>query len=983
METTKVQEVRVDPADWADNVPAPGHPQIVVGGPGTGKTEFLCRRVASTIAAGSDPSTIAILTFSRLSVNDIRTRLFDAIGSASYQVQVATYHSLANRLVEAHHSTLGWQKAPTVLAGPEHEAFVQSVLKKEDPADWSESYRTILGTAVMASELTDFILRFHEQNSTLADLARSEVPEWKGLSGFLTRYNSELTASHRIDYGWLLNDAVALVESEPDIASSYEHVFGDEYQDTSPVQARILFGLARSSGSLTVVADPYQSIYSFRGTDIRNVLDFPDQASDAIGGVADRLVLTTSFRVPEEILTAAVNVTGRELPGAAGKVASLRKKGSVASHVFDSPDSESEWIASDIERLHLVDGVELSRIAIFTRSGGGFQQSVAASLERRGIPHGLTLEQLEDQPVVRFVHDLVASASESQADGDIVDTMRSLLLGPFIAAPHGAVNEAVREVELGESWPDAIAGRIAHGRPLADLLRDPSWADSVPARMGLWQVWNALPQLHSIPTDDDRISDRSAWSAFSQAVTRMGERAPNATLRDQQILASASDIEADALFSFRAGPSSGVTITTLHRAKGTEYDAVYIAHAVEGLFPDLRQEDSLLRTRLLNPHLPEDRFAYAQFRLDEERRLAYTAMTRATDRVVWTATDLDGPSGEIKPSQFLKEVAPPTEPERDATPLTHRGYEAMLRRTLKDPLSDDVSRIASLTVLADAPTHGFVDQTQRYGTAERGSDTGFISPNHRTSPSQANTYSLCPRRYVLERFATNKDVASPHMTFGTLIHEVLELAEAEALEGDAARSTFARAIEILDDAWDELGFGDDSVGRAWYRRAVVVLTNLYEKWPTSGRVVAVETDVKIDLEDTTWAGKIDRVELASGRLTVVDYKTSGTAMRLREAEVSLQLGFYVLAVMADKDLVALGEAAAAEFWFPYPKPNVKSIVTRAFDMAQLENVRAQLINVAKGIRAEQFPATVGKQCSTCDFAQVCPARKEGREAFVS
>ena len=983
METTTIREVRIDPADWDTHVAAPGHPQIVVGGPGTGKTEFLCRRVAAAIAAGSDPSTIAILTFSRLSVNDIRTRLFDAIGSASYQVQVATYHSLANRLVEAHYASVGWQKAPSVLAGPEHEAFVHAVLQEEDPANWSRSYGAILGTAAMASEITDFILRFHEQNNTLADLSRSEIPEWKGLSDFLTRYNAELTASHRIDYGRLLNEAVELVESEPGISDSYEHVFADEYQDTSPVQSRILFGLAKASGSLTVVADPYQSIYSFRGTDIHNVLDFPAKASEALGGDADRLVLTTSFRVPEEILAAAVNVTGRELPGAAGKVASIRTNGSVATHIFDSPDSESEWIASDIERIHLVDGVELGRIAVFTRSGGAFQQRVAASLERRGIPHGLTLEQLEDQPVVRFVYDLVALASGGQSDRDVVDTIRAILMGPFIAAPHGAVNKAIQDVEAGAPWPAAISKRIKHGETLAGLLNDTSWADSLPARMGLWHVWNALPQLHAIASDDDKVSDRKAWAAFSQAVARMGERAPEATLRDQQILASASDIEADALFSFRSGPVAGVTIATLHRAKGTEYDAVYIAHAVEGLLPDLRLKDSLLRTRLLNPHLPEDQASYMQFRLNEERRLAYTAMTRATDRVVWTATELDSHSEQVEPSRFLPQVAEPTEPVRDAAPLTHRGYEAMLRRTLRDPFADDAVRIAALSVLANATTHGFVDQTHRYGTAKRGIDTGFVAPDHRTSPSQANTYAECPRKYVLDRFATKKDASSPYLTLGTLVHKVLELAEAEVLDRGEARSTFERAVEILDEQWDELGFGDDSVGHAWYRRAMVVLTNLYEKWPSSAEVVAVETDVEIKLDDTSWAGKIDRVEVSDGHLTVVDYKTSGSAVPVKDAEESLQLGFYILAAMADDDLAKIGEVAGAEFWFPYPKPNVRSIVTRQFDMAQLANVRQKLVEVAIGIRSERFPAVVGDRCDRCEFAPVCPARKEGREAFRS
>ena len=146
--------------------------------------------------------------------------------------------------------------------------------------------------------------------------------------------------------------------------------------------------------------------------------------------------------------------------------------------------------------------MELGRIAVFTRSGGAFQQRVAASLERRGIPHGLTLEQLEDQPIVRFVYDLVAFASGSLSESDVVDTIRSILMGPFVAAPHGSVNKAIQDVEAGASWPATISRRVKHGDALAGLLNDTSWADSLPARMGLWHVWNTLPQLHTIASDE-------------------------------------------------------------------------------------------------------------------------------------------------------------------------------------------------------------------------------------------------------------------------------------------------------------------------------------------------------------------------------------------------------------------------------------------------------------------------------------------------
>lgn len=985
MDTVDVSEIRMDPPDWDAHIAPPGYAQMVVGGPGTGKTEFLCRRIVSAISDGCDPAAIVVLTFSRRSVNDIRTRLFSAIGSASYRVQVATYHSLANRLVEAHHVALGWKAAPTVLAGPEHERFVLSILEREDPDNWRAPYRPIVKTPAMASEVTDFILRFHEQTMTVSDLERSSVPEWEGLAGFLRRYDEELSASGRIDYGRLLNEAVLVLETNPNIVASYAHVLADEYQDTSHAQARLLFGLARNSKSLTVAGDPYQSIYSFRGTDLDNVLNFPTNAARALDTRADRLVLTTSFRVPEQILDAAVNVTGRLLPGAAGKVKSLRSRGSVATHVFDNPDAESEWIARDIERLHLVDGMTLSRIAVFTRSGGSFQHRIAASLDRRSLPHTLTLEQLEDQPVVRFVHDLVAIAGAlAGTDGgaDVVDTMRSILLGPFMEAAPGAVNAVVRRVNEGAAWSVEIAERISDGKALASLLDDTTWATEMPAEQGLWHLWESLPQLHTIAVDDDRIPDRRAWSAFAQSVTRFGSRAPSATLCDQQILSATSDIEADPLFSFRAGPGAGVTIATLHGAKGTEYDAVYIAHAIEGLLPDLRTKDSLLKTRLLNPQLPEDPSAYVQFRLSEERRLAYTAMTRATDRVVWTATVVDNPSEQIEPSRFLRQIGDPTRPTTIDRPLTHRGYEAALRRVMHDPLETDVDRLAAMTILAQGPDHGFGKPTERYGVAAKGTDQGFVPPDHRLSPSQAMTYAQCPRKFALDRFATRLQTSTFNMGLGIVIHKVLELAETEIIKADGERSTLERALEILDEIWDNYDFGSGSVAASWHRRAVSILEHQYTKWPASGRPVKAEVSLTLQLDGTNWRGTVDRIERVEDALKIIDYKTSKSLPTLPEAAESLQLGFYVLATLADPELASLGTVKGAEFWFPAPDPNKNAIKTRTFDMANLDATRDRLEAIAHSVHNEDFPATPNRDCHQCDFLSVCPAQKEGREAFA-
>jgi hypothetical protein len=117
-------------------------------------------------------------------------------------------------------------------------------------------------------------------------------------------------------------------------------------------------------------------------------------------------------------------------------------------------------------------------------------------------------------------------------------------------------------------------------------------------------------------------------------------------------------------------------------------------------------------------------------------------------------------------------------------------------------------------------------------------------------------------------------------------------------------------------------------------------------------------------------------------LHVIDYKTSTSAAPVAEAESSIQLGFYLLAAMSDPELAELGRFTGAEFWYPRKDPNKHSIVTRSFSMSSIDDVHGVLEEITTSITAEQFEPVVGPHCDTCDVALVCPARDEGREAFM-
>lgn len=962
-------EIRVDPEDWGTHAGLPRVPRIVVGGPGTGKTEFLCESVARAIESGDvEASGVLVVTFSRSGVDDLRSRLRSRIGPAAQRVTVATFHALAMRMLEANAADLGWESPPTPLTSVEQERLVAELLADEDPSHWPSAFRSMLASASMADEVTNFILRAGEQTLSPGDIRSFERDQWRALPAFLERYHETLRDRRRVDYATALTEALRLVRLHPDVASPYRMVVADEYQDTSKAQADLVLELAAAHSHLVVAADPYQSIYSFRGTNINNVYDFPRDVLATLGTPAERLILTTSFRVPAEILDAAVSVTARQLPGGAGRVNSTRSGGSVACHEFTTAGAEAEWIASDIERVHLVEGVPLGRIAVFVRNQGDFLDDVARALDRRTIAHSHADDRLADEPIVRLIHDIVRVAVRSD-DGPAA--LRRVLLGPYMGVAHGRVSQLPPEEDAWAAFVRAIGPEFAD---LAELIDSRAWCTEMTAAKGLWHLWTALPQLRTVATDPEYARDTAAWSSFAQVLDRQATRNAATTLADYVEDVGRFDFEADPLFT--VGSHDGVTLSTLHRAKGTEFDVVYVADAVEGRLPDLRSRESLLGTRHLNPNLPSATGHYVAFRLDEERRLAYTAMTRSTSRVVWTATTARGSGIGGTPSRFMRLVAAPSIPPSSDRPLTRRAYLASLRRTASDPRLPSVERIAAIAALASEDEGNPLD---RYGVRPHGSDDGLPPDELRLSPSKANSYVTCGYRFAVERYLLSHIEENIYMMFGNVIHKVLEITERDAMARHR-RGTVDEALAVLDDVWAESDIPDDAVGRAWRERARGMVIDTYEGWPSAAEPVELEVDLAIDFEGVAWSGRADRIERTDAGIRVVDYKTGGVATKAEAAE-SLQLGYYALAAAEHRDLAVHGPVTGASFWFLKSR-NKSGIATREFDMANLDLVKDAMRAVADGIRSEAFVPLPGSHCRNCDAYGVCPAQPAGQEGFA-
>lgn len=966
------KETRVAPDEWDSHLANTGGYQLVVAGPGTGKTEFLVRRVTHLITElETSRDRIAVLTFSRRAAASIRERVDRQAGATGRPIEVATFHSLALRLLET-----AQKDRPVPLTAPEQVAAVQQLLATEDEGRWPVPYRGILTSRAFAAEIADFLLRCSERLLSPDDLEQivSKRPDWRGIPGLFARYRASLRDSGRTDYGTLLVSAVDLLETSQGktLASAYDYVLVDEYQDTSTAQARMADLLAAPSGNLTVAGDPYQSVYSFRGAELRNVAGFEERHPQTT-----RLVLTKSFRVPRQILDAALRIVkGGHLPGAAGPVEPAPHTGRVEAYVFDQETAEAEWIAAEIERATRSEGARPEDIAVLVRSKRELIKELSRALTRRGIPHNPPESRLVDHSSVRTVADLVTVVTRDGNDEGLHDlevdaAMRRILLGPLVGATLSQERELLRERRRNrEPWPAVIRRSMGQQGRLAKLIEDPEWATERPATEGFWHVWTSLPGFETIVADPSRNDWRQALASFSQVLARQADRDLLVDLARFFELTEDEGFESTPLLSHRQA-SGQVSLTTLHQSKGLEFDIVFIANAVEGVFPDLRRSRRMLRPELLDPERTTDPSAQHLFQIQEEMRLAYTAMTRARHRVAWTATDAGVDQGERRPSRFvisaagvgsIRDLGTPAEQTTD--PVTLSEFETSLRRTLLDPTAADVDRLAAAASLSAGGDHWDVDRFA--GVAEPGPDAPILSGELRLSPSQGDAYMDCPRRYALERRLRLTSAESPYLQLGSLIHETLETAEREIIGTGTPHADRDRALAILRQVWAGADFGTPELTAAWLSIAEDAVAKLYDNWPSNALPIELEMNVEAEIDGITWSGRIDRLERSNDELRIVDYKTGTSVATKTEAELSIQLGFYAAAVGSGNNEVV----GAAEFW--YPRSSQKSVTTRALDMDRLDEVEGIMVEIGRRISDEDWSPRVNSRCPRCPFRHSCP-----------
>ncbi len=614
-------------------------PLLVLAGAGSGKTRVLTARVARLVAdEGVPPRRILAVTFTNKAAGVMRDRIAELLGAEPRGLWVGTFHAICARLLRREGDRLSRGSRFTIYDEDDALRALKRAMEDVglDTGRWSpaalrarisDAKNALVGPDAYAAQAFDLMSR------AVADV--------------YPLYERALVRSCAYDFDDLLVHAVRLLEDHPDVGERYAerflHVLVDEYQDTNHAQYRIVRRLAEAHGNVCVVGDDDQSIYGWRGADIRNILDFE---RDFPGAKVVRL--EENYRSRPPILEVANAVIARNRSRKEKRLRTARPAGEPVA-IVRLPDerAEASWVVEEI--LRSPDGRTAGECVILYRTNAQ-SRPFEDALRRARVPYRIVggvrfYERREIKDVLAYLQ-LAANGADEAAFARAVSWPRRGV--GTVTLDRLRAFAAEREIPLlaaaersGEAAGMPPAGAAALRDFAAGISALAELAGSAPLEETIRECLRSFGIVEALETEEDgadRIANVTELLAAAAAFSRdeAEDAAEDAT--DLEAWLQTSALRADLDEYDESAP--GVTLMTLHNAKGLEFAIVFVVGLEDGLFPLSRAMES-------------------DAELEEERRLFYVGVTRAEDRLYLTHADRRwryGSETRSAPSRFLDEI---------------------------------------------------------------------------------------------------------------------------------------------------------------------------------------------------------------------------------------------------------------------------------------------------------------------------------------
>ena len=599
-------------------------PILVLAGAGSGKTRVLTARVCHLVQEHGVPADrILAVTFTNKAAGEMRDRIGSMLGASPAGMWVGTFHSVGARLLRKHADRLGWDRTFSIYDADQALRLVKSVSESIglDPKRWNP--KGIRAEISNAKNLLVGPEQFARDTEGSFDLFLRNVGR------VYPEYQKALKSQNAFDFDDLLVKPVELLESDPALLHRYQERFSfvlvDEYQDTNHAQFRLVQLLSEQHRNLMVVGDPDQSIYAWRGADIRNILEF----EDAFEG-ARTVALEINYRSSKRILDAANAVIVENVNRPEKTLRTDRPDGETLTLVetFDEND-EARWIVGEIDRrIRETPGLSHSECAVLYRTNAQ-ARALEDGFRREGIPYQVVggvrfYERREIQDVLAYLR-LISNPLDGGAFERVVNYPRrgvGLTSQQHLVA--WASEQGLSLLEAASRADEVTAIRAAGAKGLmrfADLIQRFS-LKATRSSIGdlleeLIEDLDLVRHLHDEgPDGEDRARNVAELIAgaldFDATLVQSVDPEELDTFTELDLFLQQIALVADV---DRLDPDAEtVTLMTLHNAKGLEFPFVFIAGLEEGLFPLSRAYDD-------------------SEKLEEERRLFYVGVTRAEDKL--------------------------------------------------------------------------------------------------------------------------------------------------------------------------------------------------------------------------------------------------------------------------------------------------------------------------------------------------------------
>ena len=599
-------------------------PLLVIAGAGSGKTKVLTTRIAYLIEeVGILPSNILAITFTNKAAKEMKERVVGLLGPVAYQIQISTFHSFGLALIRDNYDLLGYKKEFTILDSDDSLLIVKKILKDMNLDSKIYNPRAIRNR----------ISSCKNEMMTPLDLDKFSVSEYdEKVVEVYRKYQEKLETNNSLDFDDLLLKPIELFNSNPDILKKYQeqykYILIDEYQDTNEVQYTLTKLLSKKYKNICVVGDESQSIYAFRGSNYRNILNFENDYPNS-----KIILLEQNYRSTKTILNAANDVIKNNKQRKDKKLWTDNEVGDkIIYHKCLDEKDESLYVTREINKL-IMDGVSLNDIVVLYRTNA----------QSRNIEEAMLKENLPYKVIGSFyfynrkeIKDLIAYLKLIYNNDDDVSLTR------IINSPKRGIGaKSIEQLSLkasitGVSMFNAIdSGKELKFKELINKLKQESESLS-------------LTELVDRVLDETGLKAELESESSLEAEARLENleefKSITKNFEDRNGIISLSDFLSEislvADIEEHKDRDDVITLMTIHSAKGLEFKYVFIIGMEEGIFPHNR---SLLSSD----------------ELEEERRLCYVAITRAKKKLWMVGAKrrvLYGLDNMNPISRFVKEI---------------------------------------------------------------------------------------------------------------------------------------------------------------------------------------------------------------------------------------------------------------------------------------------------------------------------------------